>query len=78
MEGGQHVGFAFEVLYDGLTHQRVRRRVDHFLNCHQFCYIREVHVAGAVYRPHAANTDHFLDCIAIGKRNAGLKLTWSV
>ena len=53
-------------------HQRVGRHVDHFLDGHQFGYIRKMQVAGAVNRPHAAYADHFLDVIALDERNAGL------
>lgn len=74
VERGQQVGFALEVLDDGLPHQRVGSEVDHLFDRHQFYHIGEVQVAGAVDRSHAANADHFLNQIALGKRGSRLQL----
>ena len=76
MECGKQVGFALEVLDDRIAHEWVGRGVDHFLHCHKLGHIGEVHVAGAVDRTHPANTNHLLNCIAVGKCKARLKLTW--
>ena len=76
MERGKHIRFPLKILDDRFTHERVRRRIDHFLDRHQFGYVWEVHVAGAVDRTHPAYTDHFLDCVALGERKTRLKLTW--
>ena len=77
VESGQQVGFAFEVLHDGFTHKGVRSRVDHFLDRHQLGHIGEVHITGAIDRPHAPYSDHFLNRIAIGKCETCLKLARS-
>ena len=55
---------------NGLPYKRIGRGIDHFLDGHQFGYIGEVQVPGAVNRPHAANADHFLNVIPVGQRYA--------
>ena len=74
MESCQQVGFAFEVLYNGLAHERVGRGIDHFLDRHQFRHIREMHITGAIHRSHAAYADDLLNRITIGEQSACLKL----
>ncbi len=76
MERRQQVGFALKVLHDRFTHQRVWRGIDHFLDCHKFGHIREMHITGAVDRPHPAYAYYLLDCIAICKCQSRLKLPW--
>lgn len=75
MKRGKHIGFTLEVLDNGFTHQGIRRGVDHFLDCHKLGDVGEVHVAGAVNRTHPADTNHFLNCVAVGKCQSRLKLT---
>ena len=76
MQCGKQVGFPLEILDDRFTHQRIGRGIDHFLDRHKFGHVWEVHVAGAVDRTHPANTDHLLDCVAVGECKTRLKLTW--
>ena len=72
---GEQVGFPLEILDDGFAHQGVWRGIDHFLDGDQFGDIREVHITGAVDRTHPADTNHLLNCIAVGKCKSRLKLT---
>ena len=74
MERGKQVGFAFEVLHNGLTHQRIWCTVDHLFDRNQFGHVGEVHVTGAVNRAHSTKPYNFLDQIPLAKCNACLKL----
>ena len=76
VERGEQIGFALEILDDRLAHQGIRHGIDHFLDRYELGDVGEVHVAGAVDRTHPTNTNHFLNCIAVGKCQSRLKLTW--
>ena len=75
VERGEQIGFALEILDDRLAHQGIRRGIDHFLDGYKLGDVGEVHIASAVHRTHSANTNHLLNCIAVNKLEARLKLT---
>ena len=77
VERGEQIGFALEILDDRLAHQGIRRGIDHLLDRYELGDVGEVHIAGAVYRTHSADTNHLLNYIAVNKLKTRLKLTGS-
>src|SRR3972149_1681161 len=74
IERGKHVGLTFKILYNGLTHQRIRNTIDHFLHRHQLDDIWKMQVAGAIDTPHAANTNDILNDVSVPQLYPRLQL----
>ena len=62
---GQQIGFALEVLHDGLPNERIWCSVDHLLDRNQFYNVGKMQIAGTVYGPHAADPNDILDQVAL-------------
>jgi len=71
VEGRQNIGFTLEILNNRLLDSRITGLVDHFFYSHQLNQLREMEIAGPVDGAHPANTDDFLDQIAVNEGDAG-------